>query len=253
MENKKSIRNPFPKILKVFKYEMMHSARILLPIYVVTLVLALVSGMLAYDNQGTFFDNFSITIPGDNTITGFMVFFYMVLVITAAVVSLTMLTKRFKSGLLEDEAYLNLSLPVTIGEHLWGRILSVLVWIIIYIFMVILSFSLLMKKWYLHDFYEWAGGILFCVVSVLTLVLFIYLINAIAHLAKKHRSLVKVLAVIIIASFASRISGEISYYYYTNTQSEFGTIYLITLYEAILSVIFGIGTYLILKLKLNLE
>ena len=33
MENKKSIRNPFPKIAKVFKYEMKHSVRILLPVY----------------------------------------------------------------------------------------------------------------------------------------------------------------------------------------------------------------------------
>ena len=47
MENKKAIRNPFPWIGKVFKYEMKHSERILLPIYIAIVAVALLTGSCA--------------------------------------------------------------------------------------------------------------------------------------------------------------------------------------------------------------
>ena len=45
MENTKTIRNPFPWIGKVFKYEMKHSSRILMPVYIAIVAIALITGL----------------------------------------------------------------------------------------------------------------------------------------------------------------------------------------------------------------
>ena len=63
MENKKALRNPFPWIGKVFKYEMKHSLRILLPVYVATVVIALLTGLLVpVNSEGNF--HFSMNFDG---------------------------------------------------------------------------------------------------------------------------------------------------------------------------------------------
>ena len=133
MENKKTIRNPFPWIGKVFKYEMKHSVRILLPVYIAIIAIALITGLfIPLNNDGNLDFNFSYNIDGNenvmNGLAGFFFLIYWVIIIVAGVVTIGVISKRFKNGLLGDEAYLNLSLPVTIGEHLWGRILMILSW-----------------------------------------------------------------------------------------------------------------------------
>ena len=50
MENKK-FRNPLPAVGKVFKYEMISGARVILPLYAVLLVLSLIIGVFALDNN----------------------------------------------------------------------------------------------------------------------------------------------------------------------------------------------------------
>ena len=45
MENKKTSRNPFHWIGKVCKYELKHSSRILVPIYIAIIALALMTGL----------------------------------------------------------------------------------------------------------------------------------------------------------------------------------------------------------------
>ena len=152
MENKKSIRNPFPPIWKVFKYEMKHSVRILLPVYAAIVVIALIAGLLIPANAEGGFD-FSLFISSSgaqdsqNAFAGFFMLLYIMIATASAVVAAVVIERRFKNGLLGDEAYLNLSLPVTIGEHLWGRVATVIVWAIGYIAaMVISAFMLNIKR-----------------------------------------------------------------------------------------------------------
>ena len=39
------------------------------------------------------------------------------------------IARRFKQSMLEEEAYMNLSLPVTMGEHLWGKFITSFIWL----------------------------------------------------------------------------------------------------------------------------
>jgi len=265
-------RNPFPWIGKVFKYEMKHSMRILLPVYAAVIAIALLSGILiagksalsGAENQSNNF-NFTYTLNGINgtlsEATGFAMFLFFIIVIASAVVSIIILVKRFKNGLLGDEAYLNLSLPVTIGEHLWGRIFHIYIWSFAYIITMIISLLLIsFSSWKdifrnlnSNELNALLGIMLFILFGSLALILFIFLINAIGHLAKKHRTLVKLISLIVILSITSRIMGGINYAFFQQTKNSIGLFYLMSIFWAILSVIYGTATYFILKLKLNLE
>ena len=263
MENKKTIRNPFPWIGKVFKYEMKHSVRILLPILIAILAIAFIAGLfIPVNNNGHLDLDFSLTIGGGenvmNGLAGFFFMIYWILVVVSAVVTVSVITKRFKNGLLGDEAYLNLTLPVTMGEHLWGRICSVIVWDLIYTAVMLISFVLVfIKNLSLINFDdEWQvwffGFLLFDMAWSLCLILFIYLVNAIGHLSKKHRTLVKLASIIIIFSLTSRLMGFLNIDY---LKQDYGSnvFYLNALLGLILSAIYGTATHFILKLKLNLE
>ena len=65
---------------------------------------------------------------------------------------MVILSGRFKKSMLGDEAYLNLVLPVTMGEHIWGRFLAAVTWVILCFITAGISGMLLMirndaRKW----------------------------------------------------------------------------------------------------------
>lgn len=264
MENKKTIRNPFPWIGKVFKYEMKNSVRILLPVYIAIIAIALITGLfIPLNNDGNLDFNFSYNIDGNenvmNGLAGFFFLIYWVIIIVAGVVTIGVISKRFKNGLLGDEAYLNLSLPVTIGEHLWGRILMIIVWGVISLAVMLISFIALCIKnlSVIHFEADWIyiffGIILFDLSWSLCILLFTYLVNAIGHLSKKHRTMVKLIAIIAVISLTSRMIGGITFNYLSNSDNSGSILYWNALFAVIISAIFGTATYFILKLKLNLE
>ncbi|MBP5520309.1 MAG: hypothetical protein J6X84_07010 [Treponema sp.] len=269
MENKKSIRNPLPKIAKIFKYEMLHTARILGPIYITVIALAFIASLfLSSDaSEKGFFANFTVSSATGHKLSGIFAFFYVVTFIGVGVASVSILAKRFKCTMLEDEAYLNLSLPVTIGEHLLGRILVSIVWIIAYIPTNIITFSLLFmkdSKDLSQTFSESALkpillALFIFVTTSLLLIVFIYMINAIAHLAKRHRNLVKFVAVILIISINSKFFTFVSELFFNSTVIEndiymfIESCYFIGIFNTIMIIIYSLVTYLILKFRLNLE
>ena len=264
MDNKNTIRNPFPWIGKVFKYEMKHSVRILVPVLIAILAIALIAGLfIPLSEDGHLDMDFSFTLNGDenvmNGLAGFFFMIYWILVVVSAVVTISVITKRFKNGLLGDEAYLNLSLPVTIGEHLWGRICSIIVWDLIYTLVMVLSLFLIFIKnvSLINIGQDWQAvlmGLIFADLAwSLCLILFIYLVNAIGHLLKKHRTLVKLAAIIVIISLTSRIIGAVNFNYLSDAYDGVALLYWNACFGMIFSLIYGVVTYFILKLKLNLE
>ena len=261
MENKKAIRNPFPWIGKVFKYEMKHSERILLPIYIAIVAVALLTGFfMPLTTDGNLDFSFSFNVDGNenvmNGLAGFFFMIYWIIIIVAGVVTISVISKRFKKGLLGDEAYLNLSLPVTMGEHLWGRILTMIVWAVASLVVMFLSFiALCVKNLSLIHFENgWLStmfGFIFCSLTWAVCVhLFTYLINAIGHLFKKHPTMAKLISIIAIIGITSRIIGEVSSYWLPHDET---ILYWLALFGVVFSVIYGVITYIIMQLKLNLE
>ena len=83
METKK-IRNPFPQLWKVFKYEILNSYRVLLPVYAVLLAVSLIAGIVVFkDSSFDFYENDS-----GNLIRGILIMLAVVLFIASFVVSI---------------------------------------------------------------------------------------------------------------------------------------------------------------------
>ena len=97
------------------------------------------------------------------------------------------------------------------------------------------------------------GLILLDMAWSLCLIAFIYLVNALGHLSKKHRVFVKIASIIIIISVTSRLLGSINFDFLNETYNAAGILYWNACFGMILTAIYGTATYFILKLKLNLE
>ena len=146
-------RNPFERIGKVIKYEFKHSARTLLPLYGALLVLGLLTGLSVNRNKynkmlSSIVSNssFEVNVNGQEVakdiITGLLFFAVVVLTVTVLVITIVGLARRFKQSMLGEEAYLNLSLPLTIGEHLWGRFIMNFLWLLCCVIVIYASFML---------------------------------------------------------------------------------------------------------------
>lgn len=251
MKNEKSFRNPFPWIWKVFRYEMKSSARILLPVYITTIAVALSTIMLVTTDGLS--DFISTTDPLEE-VTFFTAILFFGMCLVAPVITVIILAKRFKTGLLGDEAYMNLMFPVTVGEHLCGRILSVIIWFFVCLVTELLSFLIFYASSIRFNWDSvvkfWNRFPLLMIMTIFTaLVLFIYFVNAAAHLAKKHRTIVKVVTVTVMLSFVFRIIVAILNLDWKIIYHE----HVLSLFFAALSAIYAVVTYFILKYRLNLE
>ena len=126
------MRNPFPRIGKVIKYDLKHSSKKLIPLYGVLLMLGLLTGLFISPKQKeAFFDSgvaSSYAMNSRDFITISLAFAYYVVACVACVMTIVAIARRFKQSMLEEEAYMNLSLPVTMGEHLWGKFITGFIW-----------------------------------------------------------------------------------------------------------------------------
>ena len=126
------MRNPFPKIGKVIKYDLKHSSKRLIPLYGVLLLLGLLAGLFISPNQREAFYGTSVlgsySMGYRDFITFSLFFAYAAVSIVAFVMTIVAIARRFKQSMLEEEAYMNLSLPVTMGEHLWGKFITGFIW-----------------------------------------------------------------------------------------------------------------------------
>ena len=275
MENtNKKFRNPFPAVGKVFKYEMISGARIILPMYAVLLVLSLIIGVFALNNnlevdQGEGFVNAVKVI--------IMVLDSILSVVTFVIV-LCIIERRFKKSMLGDEAYLNLTLPVSVGEHLWGRYLADLVWAASYGVTMLLSVLLIfIRIWneitmegffgdianILTDFYRTNGYSLPSVIIMLMLnalvffmliCVFSYMTECIIQIIGKHKTLFSILIFAVIFFLFTNLL-QVFVTNFIDSHGFFKVSYLWSplLYNLAWTVLFSIVTRLILTFKLNLE
>lgn len=270
----KKFRNPFPAVGKVFKYEMISGARVILPLYAVLLVLSLIIGVFALDNNLEIAETESYA----NIIKGVIVVLDSILSVVTFVIVLCIIERRFKKSMLGDEAYLSLTLPVSIGEHLWGRYLADLVWAASYGITILFSaFLVVIRKWHefrfsrffedimttLNEFkvihgYSLAYMIFMILLNALVffmlICVFSYMTESILQLIGKHKTLFSILIfagifIIFTNFFQICVDGFIDDYSVFKTQ--FMVIPLI--YNICWTVLFSVITRLILTYKLNLE
>ncbi len=277
MENtNKKFRNPFPAVGKVFKYEMISGARTILPMYAILLVLSLVIGIFAL-NSNMEFDS---TSTGLEILKGVIVALFSILSVVTFVIVLCVIERRFKKSMLGDEAYLSLTLPVSVGEHLWGRYLADMVWAVAYgVTMILSSLFILIRQWgkffteinkimqglneSIVKFQEnsginfWYCFWMFCLnilVFFMLICVFAYMTESLIQLIGKHKNLSSILIfAVVFILFTNGIQIVIRLFVEDMAKLTAGAFWIPICYNLIWAVLLSIITRLILMYKLNLE
>ena len=216
--------NPFSRTGKLLKYELLCSSQVLLPIYGILLLVS----VIAYFEQGISDSSGSGIMDNIETILALV---YSCVFIASSVLTVVHLINRFKKSMFSDEAYLTLSLPVTVNNHLVSKLVSALLWGTLCIIVASLSFFLLFVRYIdAADFREllfnvfpsimeeleissmpafWFALFVGYISGLVEFVLWIYCIMSIGHLFKNHRRIAQVLAAVIIVVVSNNVTQGI--------------------------------------------
>lgn len=108
---------------KLIKHEFRATRRVMLPLYLILLVTAVAA-------------NFSTRMLFDSrhwalaTLGTLLVIAFGVAIIGVCVMSVVVMIQRFYKNLLQDEGYIMLTLPASIHQHVWAKLIVSAVWFI---------------------------------------------------------------------------------------------------------------------------
>ena len=191
---------------------------------------------------------------------GFLILVFGGLSVTLWIATIFLIIRRFKGSVYDRQGYLTLTLPVSEHQIITAKLFSALVWYILGCVVFILSILIIffltpVKKDFtiLYDFisnyisYGWLYALSLFVGSI-TWILSIYLSISIGQLFNEYRTAMGILAYIVIAI----VIGYVSLFF--RIENDFNMmIGTEILRDLFLSAIYYLGTYYILKNKVNLQ
>ena len=108
---------------KLLKHEFRATGRIMLPMYLVLLVTALGSNLAGRGMLGGHSDILNI-------LAVIIVMAFGFAIAGVLLMSFVLMIQRFYKNLLQDEGYLMLTLPVSIHQHIWAKLIVSAVWFV---------------------------------------------------------------------------------------------------------------------------
>ena len=191
----------------------------------------------------------------------FQAFIFGGLIITMSISTLILIIRRFKGSVYERQGYLTLTLPVSehqiilaklLGAFLWSLLSTVVFILSIYIFLVTVDPQIIdayMIRYFFGHYLDSIGlSLISYIFSTVAGILCIYLSISIGQLFNEYRTALAVVAYIIIQTILGFIT--------LNLRIDFDYNWMISfeiLKDLILSLVFYLGTYYILKNKVNLQ
>ena len=183
------------------------------------------------------------------------------LIITLSISTLILIIRRFKGSVYDRQGYLTLTLPVSEHQIILSKLLGAFIWSLasslvfilsIYIILVLTGANFLdifsleyLFKFYMDSF--WLSVISF-ILSTVSSILCIYLAISIGQLFNEYRTALAVLAYIVIQTVLGFVGLNLRIDIDYNWMISFEIVK-----DLILSVAFYLGTYYILKNKVNLQ
>ena len=191
----------------------------------------------------------------------FQAFIFGGLIITMSISTLILIIRRFKGSVYERQGYLTLTLPVSehqiilaklLGAFLWSLLSTVVFILSIYIFLVTVDPQIIdayMIRYFFGHYLDSIGlSLISYIFSTVAGILCIYLSISIGQLFNEYRTALAVVAYIVIQTILGFIT--------LNLRIDFDYNWMISfeiLKDLILSLVFYLGTYYILKNKVNLQ
>ena len=191
----------------------------------------------------------------------FQAFIFGGLIITMSISTLILIIRRFKASIYERQGYLTLTLPVSehqiilaklLGAFLWSLLSTVVFILSIYIFLVTVDPQIIdayVIRYFFGHYLDSIGlSLISYIFSTVAGILCIYLSISIGQLFNEYRTALAVVAYIVIQTILGFIT--------LNLRIDFDYNWMISfeiLKDLILSLVFYLGTYYILKNKVNLQ
>ena len=237
------------------RYEFKNVNKWFLALYAAVLSLSVIIGIQGSSLSSTYYQDKGVVM---------LVFLSLVfggLVITLSISTLILIIQRFKGSVYDRRGYLTLTLPVSEHQILSAKLLGAFVWslasTVVFLFSLyiiismiepdafISSFAEYMLKNYTDDF--WLALISY-IVNTLAGILCIYLSISIGQLFNEYRTALAVVAYIAIQIVLGFVTLNLRIDFDYNWVLSFEIFK-----DLILSVGFYLGTYYILKNKVNLQ
>lgn len=207
---------------KLLKHEFRATARIMGPLYLVLLVTAICANFSARVMDRA--DNVLL-----NMLSGLVVMAFVVAIIGVCFMSFALMLQRFYRNLLRDEGYIMFTLPVSVHQQVWSKLIVSAVWYIATGAAVILSFlAAAFQVDFISAFFQGIGQLLrqmtayyalngtalllelaaLCFVGCVAFALQFYAAMAVGHSFSNHKMLLSV-AFYFAFQFASQIIGTV--------------------------------------------
>ena len=237
------------------RYEFKNVNKWFLALYAAVLSLSVIIGIQGSSLSSTYYQDKGVVM---------LVFLSLVfggLVITLSISTLILIIQRFKGSVYDRRGYLTLTLPVSEHQILSAKLLGAFVWslasTVVFLFSLYIIISMIQPDAFLSSFAEymlknytdnfWLALISY-IFNTLAGILCIYLSISIGQLFNEYRTALAVLAYIVIQIVLGFITLNLRIDFDYNWVLSFEIFK-----DLILSVGFYLGTYYILKNKVNLQ
>lgn len=124
---------------KLIKYEFKTVNRLMIPLHL---------GLIAITIIGRFYIQMVLTRRAENIWMGFadaslMMFYIIALIAIALTTSIYLMIIHFRKSLFTDEGYLTHTLPVSVHEQIWGKLLVAVIWLTIDTALILFSIAIM--------------------------------------------------------------------------------------------------------------
>ena len=237
------------------RYEFKNVNKWFLALYAAVLSLSVIIGIQGSSLSSTYYQDKGVVM---------LVFLSLVfggLVITLSISTLILIIQRFKGSVYDRRGYLTLTLPVSEHQILSAKLLGAFVWsltsTVVFLFSLYIIISMIQPDAFLSSFAEymlknytdnfWLALISY-IFNTLSGILCIYLSISIGQLFNEYRTVLAVVAYIAIQIVLGFVTLNLRIDFDYNWVLSFEIFK-----DLILSVGFYLGTYYILKNKVNLQ
>ena len=114
---------------KLLKHEFRATGRIMLPLFLIVLGTAVGANLSVRVMMDT--SNKILNILG-----GLLVVAFVVAIFGVCIMSMVVMVQRFYKNLLQDEGYVMMTLPVSVHQHIWSKLIVSAVWFALTLIMV---------------------------------------------------------------------------------------------------------------------
>lgn len=274
---------------KLLKYEIKSTAKTIVPIYVVFLLIAVLNRLCfsvfpSYDlDYGNPIFNFFAMI-----FSTLLPIFFIIILVSCFILTFVIIIQRFYKNLMRDEGYLMWTLPVKVSSHIFAKLLIAMLWIICTSLVSLCAFAILFVNFHTlfpdiaelfsvlnYGFQEVLGitspqiwfaclFLLFTtIMSMVSSIIMIYCCIAIGNLSSKHKIACSFLSYVVINIILQTLYTAILFIFsfiaaIANWNPSFPTMYLSILISSTVATVILAGvfygiTHFILSKKLNLE